>query len=168
MRLTLASTRSVLLIALLLSLGLLGADTATPTSATAAPFTCAEDDADEEADGFEDEDEDEDDIEHHLHEQEIEHRELEGGLVGLELIHRMKETADDADAMAIFVIMHIEEFFEEEAEGAAFLKDVLADVKSPAVRRVLRYRLAEVYREMDDVAAARNILRMLITDKAGE
>ena len=116
------------------------------------------DDEAEEEDNEEDEGEWQEELEMALMETEIRSRRLEMSL-------RIAEIAENPTASAAFAISHVLEFFEEEEEALEFFQNTLQQAKDPAIQRMLRIKLAELYAEADEPEKAHAQLKALIIGK---
>ena len=106
--------------------------------------------------------------EHHVHELELHERhlgaeraELETSFGRLELIEQVFEIVASAEATAAFAVLHVKELLEfEQAED--FLLNMFRDVGNPAIKRLIRVQLAEIYAEQGRTEQVKEQLRLLI------
>ncbi len=120
-------------------------------------------------DDFDDAAEEADEAEHEEHELHMHHRHLEVERMELELQHvrlelavAMREVADDKVASASLALSRVFEFVEEPGDAIKLLEQARADTKDPAIRRLIRFKLAELFAEDDDLEAAQQQLQALI------
>ena len=102
---------------------------------------------------------------HHLN-MEMEMAESQAAFNRLEMVGRVAEIAKDEVTSAAFAIIHIQEFFEENPEGAiGFLEDTLKQTDNAPVKRLIHIKLAELYSATEKPDKAQEQLRILITGK---
>jgi hypothetical protein len=88
------------------------------------------------------------------------HLELYDQLIGV--IQGMYEVADDASASGVLAVMSVDDHVHGE-ERIKFLNDMLGDTEDPTVRRAIRIKLIESYKDMGDNDEALEQIEALIT-----
>jgi hypothetical protein len=137
------------------------------------PSEADEEANDKEADEEQEVDDPEDrrDEKHHSHMERrernlhLERSESATHLVRLELATRFAQVATDEATTAAFAMMHFDDLFVEQEDGIEFLNEILEQTGNDTVRRIIRVKLAELYREADQRAQARRQLKKLLTNK---
>jgi hypothetical protein len=119
----------------------------------------------EDDDDEDDDDDDEDRLEIHLRHLEIDRAKLELNVGRFDLADRRAETASSQVRTAALVLNHLDRFVENQGQAVALLTDLIKEVKSPEVKRLLRMKLAEILLHADQQEKARQQLRALILEK---
>jgi len=81
-------------------------------------------------------------------------------LIGL--IHDMARVAEDPTAAGVAAVYGIEDHLGKGERSIAFLEDVLADTKNPAIKRAVRLKLSDLYKHTGNTEKAVEQLRLLI------
>ncbi len=97
-------------------------------------------------------------MEHEMHRLEIEYLELE-------TIDGLAEIVESEVGSAALALTHLQQLFDEEAALASFLSEALNETEHPGIKRLLRFKLAELHFGQDQPDQARSQLRHLITGK---
>ena len=96
----------------------------------------------------------------------FETEELEVRYLELETVTGIANIADSEVGSAALALAHVEELFEEDLSGlTTFLSDALNEADNPGIKRLLRFKLAELHFDQDQPDQARSQLRHLITGK---
>ncbi len=88
------------------------------------------------------------------------HLEMYSQLVGL--IQDMHTVADDASASGVMAVMSVDDHVQGQ-DRIKFLNDMLRDTDDPTVRRAIRIKLIESYKDMGDNDEALEQIEALIT-----
>jgi hypothetical protein len=145
---------------LALMLGLLGTlafHTAWQAISPAAFAQDAKPNIDPDRDGDEEEQREE-----HFRHLENGQREMEHALGTFEMAQQLAAVVESPHTTAVFAIMHIHDVIEEEEQGIKLLEDALAKTKNEAIRRALRFKLIEFYRDSDQTDKVYDLLLQLI------
>ena len=117
----------------------------------------------DEHNGHEDHDweEHERELQEHMMHMEIQSHELDAVSRRLEVVSQVARIAESPLTTASAAIVHINDVFGEE-EAIDVLHDCLRRKPDPAVRRLIRMKLAELYAESDNRREAKEQFRILI------
>ena len=88
------------------------------------------------------------------------HLEMFGQLV--DLIQGMHEITDDPSASGVMAVMSVDDYVQGE-DRIDFLNDMLGETDDPTVRRAIRVKLMETYKEMGNTQEALEQIEALIT-----
>lgn len=88
------------------------------------------------------------------------HLELYGQLVGL--IQDMHEVADNSSASGVLAVMSVDDHVQGQ-DRIKFLNDMLRETDDPTIRRAIRIKLIESYKDMGDNDEALEQIEALIT-----
>ena len=91
---------------------------------------------------------------------------LEIEYLELETLVSIAKIADSEVGSAALALAHVEGLFEEDSSGLMiFLGEALNDTDNPGIKRLLRFKLAELHFNQEQPDQARIQLRHLITGK---
>jgi hypothetical protein len=93
-------------------------------------------------------------------------REIEHALGTFEMARQLAAVVESPHTTAVFAIMHIHDVVEDDEQGIKLLEEALAKTKNEAIRRALRLKLIEFYRESDQMDKAREQLLQIIVGEA--
>ena len=93
---------------------------------------------------------------------ELERAEMELMYGRFEMMNRLAEVADSSLRSAAFAVLHVPETFGEPEPAITFLEEMAEEAEKPAVKRLVRIKLAQLYRETDQAEQAQEQLRRLM------
>ena len=97
-----------------------------------------------------------------MYEVEFERMHVEANIGRIEMVNRLAEIAKDKTAMASYAIMQMEEVVEEEQLVQTLQELIESDQVAPAIKNLLRMKLAEAYNWQDQPDEALKQFKLMI------